>query len=104
MNGKTLLSVLHLVVSGARYIPDLVLDEASEPKPSATHTSNLSARELDVLNELVKGLSNKVIAKNLSVEETTVKLHLRSLFKKLEVKNRTEAVIAAMEHGIISES
>ncbi|MBX2867595.1 MAG: response regulator transcription factor [Acidiferrobacterales bacterium] len=104
MNGKTLLSVLHLVVSGARYIPDLVLEESSDSKPAPAQASNLSARELDVLNELVKGLSNKVIAKNLGVEETTVKLHLRSLFKKLEVKNRTEAVIAAIEQGIISES
>jgi len=104
MNGKTLLSVLHLVISGARYIPDLVLDEPSESKKANTDSPDLSARELDVLNELVKGLSNKVIAKNLGIEETTVKLHLRSLFKKLEVKNRTEAVIAAMDQGVISES
>lgn len=104
MNGKALVSVLQLVMSGARYVPDLVLEEESEPKVVSTNPAALSVREADVLNQLVKGLSNKIIARNLSIEETTVKLHLRSLFKKLGVKNRTEAVITAMEAGLISET
>jgi DNA-binding NarL/FixJ family response regulator len=52
------------------------------------------------LVQLAKGLSNKVIARELEIEETTVKLHLRSLFKKLGVNNRTEAVIVARDSGM----
>lgn len=96
MNGKALVSVLHLVMSGARYVPDIMLEtEAVETKPRF----DLSPREFEVMEQLVKGLSNKVIARNLSIEETTVKLHLRSLFRKLGVNNRTEAVIAALDTG-----
>lgn len=97
MNGKALVSVLHLVMSGARYVPDIMLEEDQQP---AKPQFDLSPRELEVLEQLVKGLSNKVIARNLSIEETTVKLHLRSLFKKLNVNNRTEAVIVAMDSGL----
>lgn len=104
MSGKALISVLQLVMSGARYVPDLVLGDDVPQKTSRTSSVELSVREKEVLNQLAKGLSNKLIAKNLNIEETTVKLHLRSLFKKLEVKNRTEAVINAIETGLISES
>lgn len=97
MNGKALVSVLHLVMSGARYVPDIMLEEERQP---SIPKFDLSPRELEVLEQLVKGLSNKVIARNLEIEETTVKLHLRSLFKKLNVNNRTEAVIVAMDSGV----
>jgi DNA-binding NarL/FixJ family response regulator len=74
-----------------------MLEEEQQPvKPQF----DLSPRELEVLEQLVKGLSNKVIARNLSIEETTVKLHLRSLFRKLNVNNRTEAVITALDSGL----
>ena len=101
MNGKALVSVLQLVMSGARYVPEIMLEKEQEP---AKPKFDLSPRELEVLEQLVKGLANKVIARNLEIEETTVKLHLRSLFRKLNANNRTEAVIVAMESGMVSQT
>lgn len=98
MNGSALVSVLHLVLSGARYVPDLVLERQESGEAV---DEMVSKREKEVLAELAKGLSNKVIARNLSVEETTVKLHLRSVFRKLGTSNRTETVIRARELGLI---
>lgn len=104
MSGKALVAVLHLICSGARYVPELVLDGETSVKQSDANDHDLSAREMDVLVQLVKGLSNKVIARNLNIEPTTVKLHLRSLFKKLDVGNRTEAALVARDNGLVSRT
>src|SRR5437879_5905403 len=58
--------------------------------------------ELRVLASLVQGRSNKQIAEEIFVSEKTVKNHLNHLFKKLGVKNRTEAVVKAIERGLVS--
>ena len=58
--------------------------------------------ELRVLSSLVQGRSNKQIADEIFVSEKTVKNHLNHLFKKLGVKNRTEAVVKAIERGLVS--
>lgn len=100
MNGKALVSVLNLVIAGSRYVPEIMLEDAASP---AADEFELSPRETDVLNQLSQGFSNKVIARNLGIEETTVKLHLRSLFKKLNVKNRTEAVVVARNAGLCED-
>lgn len=62
---------------------------------------DLSVRELEVLAHLVKGRSNKEIAAALYISEDTVKSHLRTIFSKLGVRDRTEAAISAVRHGII---
>jgi two-component system NarL family response regulator len=62
---------------------------------------DLSAREMDVLQLLVKGRSNKEIGAALFICEDTVKAHFRTLFVKLGVQDRTEAAINAIRHGII---
>lgn len=62
---------------------------------------DLSQRELDVLQQLAKGRTNKEIAIHLFISEDTVKSHIKSLFSKLDVKDRTEAVIIALRHGIV---
>jgi len=95
MNGKSLLLTLNLIISGTKYIPEICLEP--EIIESIETNALLSKRELQVLNELFNGHSNKVIAKTLFIEETTVKLHLRSLFQKLDAKNRTEVVIKALK-------
>ena len=99
MKGDGLRSVLNLVQSGMRYVPELMLDGNES---GSELNSVVSKREKDVLGELSKGYTNKVIARNLSIEETTVKLHLRSIFKKLDATNRTEAVIKARQYKLIS--
>jgi DNA-binding NarL/FixJ family response regulator len=97
LNGKALVCVLEMVINGVPYVPDIMLDSSAE---DPSRMFDLSPRELEVLGQLFKGLSNKVIAAKLDIEESTVKLHLRTLFKKLGVNNRTEAVIVARDSGL----
>ena len=61
----------------------------------------LSGRELEVLAELARQSSNKVIARVLQMTENTVKFHLKNLFQKLDIRHRHEAVKAARERGLI---
>ncbi len=61
----------------------------------------LTERERDVLEYLTKGRSNKEIASSLCISEETVKSHLKTLFGKLNVRDRTEAAVAAIRHGIV---
>jgi DNA-binding NarL/FixJ family response regulator len=62
---------------------------------------SLSARELEVLTLVARGTSNKIIGKELRISEATVKTHLLHIFAKLGVDDRTAAVTAAMERGIL---
>jgi DNA-binding NarL/FixJ family response regulator len=61
----------------------------------------LSERELSVLRALARGLSNKEIGRELWVTEQTVKFHLRNIYRKLELANRTEAARYAYRHGLV---
>ena len=69
------------------------VEELSEP---------LTAREREVLELLGRGLSNRLIAQELHISEHTVKFHISSLYAKLEVSNRAEAVSQGARHGLIS--
>ena len=59
----------------------------------------LSEREEQVLRDLVKGRSNKIIARKLDIAEATVKVHMKSVLRKIRVANRTQAAIWALENG-----
>ncbi len=61
----------------------------------------LTPREMDILRLIVRGWSNKEIGADLGISETTVKGYLKALFLKLGVVDRTQAAIAAVQHGII---
>jgi two-component system NarL family response regulator len=63
--------------------------------------SDLSEREIAVLQMLIKGRSNKEIGMSLFIAEETVKSHLKTLFAKLDVHDRTGAAISAIRHGIV---
>ena len=63
----------------------------------------LSDREIDVLIIATKGCSNKEIAQILFITESTVKAHLSSVYRKLNVKNRTAAVMKAVSKGLINK-
>jgi DNA-binding NarL/FixJ family response regulator len=62
----------------------------------------LTPREMDVLRLLAQGLPNRKIATRLSINERTVKYHVSAILAKLEVANRTEAVMRAIEQGLIT--
>jgi two-component system, NarL family, response regulator DegU len=68
-----------------------------------TNVSGLTDRELELLRLVARGLSNKEIASTLDLAESTVKNRLSILFEKLDVKDRTQAAIYAMSHGLISQ-
>jgi two-component system nitrate/nitrite response regulator NarL len=59
----------------------------------------LSEREAQILNGLVKGHANKVIARSCDITEATVKVHMKSILRKIQVANRTQAAVWALEHG-----
>ena len=62
---------------------------------------DFTERELDVMQWMARGKSNKVIGKILFISDSTVKAHLTSIYKKFGVKNRTEAAMKARDKGII---
>ena len=66
------------------------------------HTTRISCqREIEVLREMVKGKTNKEIAETLFVSEKTIKTHVSHIFSKLQVSDRTQAAIYAMENKLI---
>lgn len=75
-----------------------------QPKAVAPHRVVLTDREQDVLQLVVKGLSNKEIADALTISENTVKFHLKNILAKLHARNRTEAVAYALQTGLVRGS
>jgi len=72
-------------------------------KPKAQKLSELlSEREMDILKLLVKGLSNRDIATELSLSLRTVQTHLAHIFNKLQIGSRTEAIVRALKDGLVS--
>jgi two-component system nitrate/nitrite response regulator NarL len=74
------------------------MQHAQPPATLRDHPA-LSGREAQILNSLVKGHANKVIARTCDISEATVKVHMKSILRKIRVGNRTQAAIWATEHG-----
>ncbi len=96
MNLKQLFEAIRRVHAGEKYIPPELAMRMTERT-----LSPLSERETEVLALIAKGRTNKEIAAELGVTEGTVKLHVTSLLTKLEVNARTEALVVAVQRGII---
>jgi len=69
------------------------------PRPAAPF-AELTPRELEILECVADGLSNKMIARALQISDGTVKLHVKAILRKLGVRSRVEAAVAAVEHGL----
>jgi len=70
------------------------------PTENGRGTPRLSERELQVLDGIVRGLQNKMIARTYGITEATVKVHMKSILRKIQVHNRTQAAVWAMGHNI----
>jgi DNA-binding NarL/FixJ family response regulator len=89
-------SAVRLVLAGGVYVPPRLLAAGGpQARVNGTAASGLTGRQMDVVRLLARGLSNKAIARELGVSEGTVKVHLLAVFRALDVRNRTAAVIAA---------
>lgn len=93
-----MLSAVRLVLNGGMYVPRALADLiVNGPYHPSGPTFNLTARQIEVLQLIVEGKSNKEIARSLNMAHTTVKAHLATIFRTLEVENRTQAAIIAAE-------
>jgi DNA-binding NarL/FixJ family response regulator len=87
-------NAVRLILAGGVYVPPGLVNGASGMAPARDGTG-LTERQLDVVRLLARGLSNKAIARELGVSEGTIKVHLLAVFRTLDVRNRTSAVLAA---------
>ncbi|UEM23546.1 response regulator transcription factor [Skermanella mucosa] len=110
MSCEALQRSLHLVMLGEavfpRSIADLLISNALEdvalPSSAAMPPigNELSKREIEILRCLLGGQSNKAIARNLNITESTVKMHFKNVMRKIRAQNRTQAAVWAIQHGI----
>jgi DNA-binding NarL/FixJ family response regulator len=95
--GEKLIPAIRAVAAGHRWVPK----EIASRLTARNLFEELTPRELQVLQQLARGLSNKEIADFLKITEYTAKDHLKSILGKMRVADRTEAVTAALQRGII---
>lgn len=98
MDGLDFIDAINVVLSGQNFIPQCVTTNGNQNASSISFTP----RELSVIECLARGESNKIIAYELDIQEVTVKMHLRNICTKLDVTNRTQAAIRALELGVLS--
>ena len=104
---QELLDAIKGTVAGDAYIDPSVAGKvlsnvASSPAKSEDKSYNLTDREQDILNLLAQGMSNADISQRLYLSEGTVRNYTSTLFAKLGVSDRTQAVILALRHGLVS--
>ena len=75
-------------------------DDSNTLSKDTSAFSKLTRREKEILGHLAEGQSNKVIARHLDISEGTVKLHVKSILRKLEIRSRVEAAVMAVNEGI----
>jgi two-component system NarL family response regulator len=98
MTSEELIAAIRAVHAGKSQIPPAIAQRLAE----RMGTEELTPREFDVLEQIVRGLSNKDIATELEISEATVKTHINNLLSKLGVTDRTQAATAALQRGIVT--
>lgn len=108
ISSDALVESLRLVALGEKVFPSIVTNYLSMLGASNGNNERvrvgdvpLSQRELDIIRHLADGHSNKTIANELSITEATVKVHLKTVLRKIGVANRTQVAIWAVQHGIV---
>jgi len=114
LSGRAMLNAIETMLEGKKYIPydsdgiNLMPTYFSHPGETdqaeeiiTTNDFSLTPREKEVLGLLSRGKSNREIANDLKLQTVTVKLHLRSIYRKLDCDNRTKAVLKARDGGLV---
>lgn len=105
VDSSELLDAIYSVVRGERYIQKNIESKFNSYKELLNSDRNkivqLTTRELEVLKKLTVGMLNKEIATNLNISERTVKNHIFSIFKKIEVTDRTQAAIFSIRNKLV---
>ena len=90
-------TAIRTVHAGSRHIPAAIAMRLAERMSS----TDLTSREMEVLELIVRGQSNKEIGASLSISEATVKSHINNILSKLGVTDRTQAVTTALQRGLV---
>jgi len=96
MGAKSIVSAINLMSGGEIFVPFDFMQQSE-----ARTVANLTERETEVLRGLAEGRSNKEIARELELQEVTIKLHVKTLCRKLGARNRTQAAMIAKDRTLI---
>ncbi len=103
LSAKSMVNAVRFMAMGEQYAPiDFMTAVPDEPVNALAE--KLSPREMQVLEGLTEGKSNKEIARDLDIQEPTVKLHMKTLYRKVGAANRTQAALIAREAGLFSNT
>jgi DNA-binding NarL/FixJ family response regulator len=97
---KSLVNAVRFMAMGEQYAPIDFMTAAAEVTPVNPLAAKLTPREMDMLRKLCEGKANKEIARDLGIQEPTVKLHMKTLYRKIDAHNRTQAAMIAKEAGL----
>ena len=99
MPAKSLINAVRFMANGEQFAP---IDFMTSTPAQSTHplAEKLTQREMQVLKGLTEGKSNKEIGRDLEIQEPTVKLHMKTLYRKIGASNRTQAAMIARESGL----
>ncbi len=100
--GEVLVEALRLVMAGGTYVTNDTVGEDLETSEPGGPFAALTRREQDLLGLIAQGKTNKEIALALGIREPTVKVHVKSIFRKLGVFNRTQAARLALDSGMVA--
>jgi DNA-binding NarL/FixJ family response regulator len=100
---EEVIAALRTVSKGESVIPSIMTKKllSLHQAENNMEDNSLTMREMEVLLRLVEGLSNKEIANRLFISDKTVKIHVSNIFKKLEVKSRSQAIIYAVQNNLV---
>lgn len=101
LTGAAYAGALRAVAEGGTYVPVETVQAMARVTDGLPNAEGLTPRELQVLDGIADGKPNKQIARDLDINEVTVKLHARSIFRKIGVHNRAQAAVAARERGLV---